>query len=371
MTKATTTPIRSAPTDSSLDYRLPPVAAGGGVSVVDTMRRPLRDLRISVTDRCNLRCVYCMPRATFGKDYAFLPRTELLSFEEIARLAELFVRLGVQKIRLTGGEPLLRRGIERLIATLAQLHTTEGRPIDIALTTNAVLLADKAKGLKDAGLSRITISLDALDDRIFQQMSDSDVPVSKVLDGIAAAQRVGFASIKINMVVKRGINQQEILPMAEHFRHSGMVLRFIEYMDVGNSNGWCMDEVVSAREILQQVAQQHELTQMGSNYLGEVAERWRYADGGGEIGVIAAVTQAFCTACTRARLSTDGKMYNCLFASGGGMDLRTPLRSGAADDALANLIALHWQRRADRYSELRQAALGAHPAKLEMSYIGG
>ncbi len=345
--------------------------ADAAISLLDKLQRPLRDLRISVTDRCNLRCTYCMPRETFSKDYAFLPRTELLSFEEIERLAKLFVQLGVQKIRLTGGEPLLRRGIEHLIEKFAKLHTLEGKAIDVALTTNGVLLGDKAQALKDAGLSRITVSLDGLSEKVFQQMSDSDVAVSKVLDGIAAAQRVGFASAKVNMVVKRGVNQHEIIPMAEHFRHSGIVLRFIEYMDVGNANGWCMDDVIPAREILQQLAARYEIQQIDPNYRGEVAERWRYADGGGEVGVIASVTQAFCQSCTRARLSTDGKLYNCLFATNSGLDLREPLRLDNDDDALTNLITSHWQQRRDRYSELRQAASEIKLPKIEMSYIGG
>jgi cyclic pyranopterin phosphate synthase len=348
-----------------------PTTTDAATSILDTLQRPLRDLRISVTDRCNLRCTYCMPRETFGKDYAFLPRTELLSFEEIERLAKLFVRLGVQKIRLTGGEPLLRRGIEHLIEKLSKLHTLEGNAIDVALTTNAVLLSDKAQTLKDAGLSRITVSLDGLSEKVFQQMSDSDVAVGKVLDGIAAAQRVGFASLKVNMVVKRATNQHEIIPMAEHFRHSGIVLRFIEYMDVGNTNGWCMDDVVSARDILQQLAARYGLQQIDPNYHGEVAERWRYTDGGGEVGVIASVTQAFCQNCTRARLSTDGKLYNCLFANSSGLDLRESMRLGNDDDALTRLMGAHWQQRRDRYSELRQAASEVIRPKIEMSYIGG
>lgn len=358
MSSASIIPIRQA-------------TAGAATSIFDTLQRPLRDLRISVTDRCNLRCTYCMPRKTFSNDYAFLPRAELLSFEEIERLAQLFVQLGVQKIRLTGGEPLLRRGIERLIEGLAQLQTQEGKPIDVALTTNGVILADKAQTLKNAGLSRITVSLDGLSEKTFHLMSDSDVSVSTVLDGIAAAQQVGFASVKVNMVVKRATNQHEIIPMAEHFRHSGMVLRFIEYMDVGNTNGWCMDDVVPARDILQQLSECYELQQIDPNYIGEVAGRWRYADGGGEVGVIASVTQAFCQDCTRARLSTDGKLYTCLFASNGGADLRTPLRLGVTDSAMTSLIGNHWQHRRDRYSELRQAASAIDHLKIEMSYIGG
>ncbi len=343
--------------------------------VIDTLQRPLRDLRISVTDRCNLRCTYCMPRAVFNEQYDFLPRSELLSFEEIERLAKLFISLGVQKIRLTGGEPLLRRGIERLVGMLARLHTHEGKPLEIALTTNAVLLAQKAQSLKDAGLSRISISLDGLSDETFRRMSDSAVPVGAVLDGIAAAQRVGLAPVKVNMVVQRGVNEHEIIPMVEHFRNSGIVLRFIEYMDVGCSNGWRLDEVVTAREILETISARYPLLPLDSNYHGEVAERWRYADGGGEIGVIASVTQVFCHSCTRARLATDGKLYTCLFATGGA-DLRAPLRLGVSDQVLTDLIAARWGQRNDRYSELRHAMSAADLAerqgeKIEMSYIGG
>ena len=349
------------------------------IAITDTLQRPLRDLRISVTDRCNLRCTYCMPRAVFDKDHLFLPRAELLSFEEIERLARSFIELGVEKIRLTGGEPLLRRNIAQLIETLARLHTPAGKPVEITLTTNAVLLSRQAQALRDAGLARLSVSLDGLSDEVFRRMSDSDVPVSTVLDGIAAAQRAGFTEIKVNMVVQRGVNDHEIVPMAEHFRadHSasgGIVLRFIEYMDVGNTNGWRMDEVVTAREILEQLAAHYPLLPIAPNYTGEVAERWAYADGAGEIGVIASITRAFCQTCTRARLSTDGKLYTCLFA-GSGLDLRGPLRDGASDEVLAGLIAARWQSRTDRYSQLRSAATeGAelHAAKkVEMSYIGG
>ena len=354
-----------------------------GQFVADTLQRPMRDLRISVTDRCNLRCTYCMPRETFGKDHPFVPRPELLSFEEIERLARLFIQLGVQKIRLTGGEPLLRRGIERLVESLAKLTTPEGRPVEIALTTNAVLLSQKAQALRDAGLTRITASLDGLTEETFRRMSDSNVPVKNVLDGIAAAQRAGLAPIKVNMVVKRGVNDHEIISMARHFRNSGIVLRFIEFMDVGCTNGWRMDDVVPAREILEQLNSRFPIVQIDPNYTGEVAERWRYADGSGEIGVIASVTQAFCQECTRARLSTDGKLYTCLFASSG-EDLRGPLRTGATDPALTSLIAEHWVRRSDRYSQSRHAATALRPGekpgeglgeksrkKIEMSYIGG
>ncbi|TAN75427.1 MAG: GTP 3',8-cyclase MoaA [Gallionella sp.] len=341
-----------------------------GQFVADTLQRPMRDLRISVTDRCNLRCTYCMPREAFDENHSFLPRAELLSFEEIERLAKLFIRLGVQKIRLTGGEPLLRRGIERLVESLARLQTKAGQPVEVALTTNAVLLSKKALSLKDAGLSRITASLDGLSEETFRRMSDSNVPVKTVLDGIAAAQHAGLAPVKVNMVVKRGVNDHEIIPMAGHFRNSGIVLRFIEYMDVGCTNGWRMDDVVAAREILEQVASRYPLRQVDPNYMGEVAERWCYADGGGEIGVIASVTQAFCHECTRARLSTDGKLYTCLFGSSGA-DLRAPLRMGSNDRILTNLIAGHWGQRGDRYSQIRHAATEIPREKIEMSYIGG
>jgi len=337
--------------------------------VRDALQRPLRDLRISVTDRCNLRCTYCMPRAVFDAQHVFLPRRELLSFEEIERLAKLFIALGVQKIRLTGGEPLLRRGIERLVEKLAKLTTNEGQPVELALTTNGVALAHKAQSLKDAGLSRITVSLDGLSNETFRRMSDSDVAVGVVLDGIAAAQRVGLAPVKVNMVVQRGVNEHEIVAMAEHFRHSGIVLRFIEYMDVGSSNAWRLNQVVSAREILDRIASHHTLCEVEADYTGEVAARWQYADGGGEIGVIASVTQTFCGDCSRARLATDGKLYTCLFAASG-LDLREPLRLGAVDTVLTKLIADRWGRRDDRYSELRNTQSNS-TKKIEMSYIGG
>ena len=354
----------------------PPAAPEAGVSaivdapVVDTMVRPLRDLRISVTDRCNLRCTYCMPRAVFDENHSFLPRAELLSFEEIERLARQFVGLGVRKIRLTGGEPLLRRGIEQLVERLARLQTTAGAPVEIALTTNGVLLAKKAQALKDAGLTRITVSLDGLSEATFRRMSDTDTPVRTVLDGIAEAQRVGLAPVKVNMVVRRGANDHEIVAMAGHFRNSGMVLRFIEYMDVGCSNGWRMDEVVPAREMLDRVAERYPLRPVDPNYVGEVAERWLYADGGGEVGVIASVTQAFCHECTRARLSTDGRLYTCLFATDG-LDLRAPLRGGMSEGELSESIAACWRQRGDRYSQLRHAGGGIVAQKIEMSYIGG
>ena len=342
----------------------------------DTLARPLRDLRISVTDRCNFRCSYCMPSEVFNKDYAFLPQTSLLSFEEITRLTKIFVAHGVEKIRLTGGEPLLRKHLEVLIEMLAKLVTPQGKPLDITLTTNASLLAKKAQALKDAGLQRVTVSLDALDDTIFRRMNDVDFPVVDVLKGIEVAQKVGLAPIKINMVVKRGTNDAEILPMARHFRNSGVVLRFIEYMDVGATNGWRMDEVLASKQVIERINAEFPLTAIDPNYVGETAERWRYADGGGEVGVISSVTHAFCGDCNRARLSTEGKLFLCLFASQG-HDLRALLRNGAADDQIAGAVGHIWQARTDRYSELRAALpVDSSPAdsgqkRVEMSYIGG
>ncbi|WP_341904728.1 GTP 3',8-cyclase MoaA [Polaromonas sp. YR568] len=342
----------------------------------DTLGRPLRDLRISVTDRCNFRCSYCMPREVFDKDYAFLPQTSLLSFEEITRLARIFVAHGVQKIRLTGGEPLLRKHLEVLIEMLAKLQTPEGKPLDITLTTNASLLAKKAQSLKDAGLQRVTVSLDALDDTIFRRMNDVDFPVADVLNGIEVAQKVGLAPIKVNMVVKRGTNEGEILPMARHFRHSGAVLRFIEYMDVGATNRWRMDEVLPSAEVIERIHAEFPVAPIDANYTGETAERWKYLDGGGEVGVISSVTQAFCSDCNRARLSTEGKLFLCLFASQG-QDLRALLRGNYADDQISAAIGHIWQARDDRYSELRAALPpDATPPdssrkRVEMSYIGG
>ena len=341
----------------------------------DTLGRPLRDLRISVTDRCNFRCNYCMPSEIFDKDYAFLPQTSLLSFEEITRLATIFVAHGVEKIRLTGGEPLLRKNLEVLIGMLARLQTPQGKPLDITLTTNGSLLARKAQALKDAGLRRVTVSLDALDDTIFRGMNDVDFPVADVLKGIEVAQKVGLAPIKINMVVKRGTNDSQILPLARHFRHTGAVLRFIEYMDVGATNGWRMDEVLPSAQVIDHLQTEFPLAAIDPNYAGETAERWRYMDGGGEIGVISSVTQAFCGECNRARLSTEGKLFLCLFAHQG-HDLRALLRGNYADDQIAAAVGPIWQARADRYSELRAAlppdASPPDSAKrVEMSYIGG
>ena len=341
----------------------------------DTLGRPLRDLRISVTDRCNFRCSYCMPSEIFDRNYAFLPQTSLLSFEEITRLARIFVAHGVEKIRLTGGEPLLRKHLEVLIEMLATLHTPDGRPLDITLTTNASLLARKAQSLKNAGLQRVTVSLDALDDGIFRRMNDADFPVIDVLTGIEAAQKAGLSPVKINMVVKRGTNDLQILPMARHFRNSGAVLRFIEYMDVGATNGWRMDEVQPSKQVIERIAAEFPLVAIKANYTGETAERWRYADGAGEIGVISSVTHAFCGDCNRARLSTEGKLFLCLFASQG-HDLRALLRGGYADGQIAAAVGPIWQARSDRYSELRAALPpDASPAdgskRVEMSYIGG
>jgi len=338
----------------------------------DTLGRPLRDLRISVTDRCNFRCSYCMPKEVFDRDYAFLPHRELLSFEEITRVARLFVAHGVHKLRLTGGEPLLRKNLEALIAMLGELRTPEGDALDITLTTNASLLARKAQALKDAGLQRVTVSLDALDDTVFRRMNDVDFPVAEVLRGIDEAQRVGLGPIKVNMVVKRGVNDHEIVPLARHFRGSGIILRFIEFMDVGSSNGWRMDDVLPSAQGLERLNAVYPLQPLEPNTIGETAERWRYADGAGEIGLISSVTQAFCRDCNRARLSTEGQLYLCLFASHG-HDLRALLRGGFSDEQIAGAIGLIWQQRADRYSELRgsQSAPVSDERRVEMHYIGG
>ncbi len=338
--------------------------------ITDTQQRPLRDLRISVTDRCNLRCTYCMPREVFGKDFVFLPRAELLDFEEIEHVARLFVQLGVHKIRLSGGEPLMRHGIERLIEKLAKLTDVDGQPVDIALTTNGVLLARKAQTLKDAGLARLTVSLDGLSDDTFKLMSDSSASVANVLDGISTAQAVGLRPVKVNMVVNRGVNEHEILPLLNHFRHTGIILRFIEFMDVGSTNGWRMNEVVTAREIIEIIQARHPIQPVAPNYRGEVAQRWAFTDGSGEIGVVASVTQAFCHDCSRIRLSTDGKLFSCLFATNG-VDLREPLRRNADDAALSELIRSTWTQRTDHYSLNRLQASGLEGKRIEMSYIGG
>ncbi|HZO01847.1 MAG TPA: GTP 3',8-cyclase MoaA [Burkholderiales bacterium] len=340
--------------------KAPPFEGG---RLADARGREMRDLRVSVTDRCNFRCVYCMPREVFDSSYRFLPHEQILSFEEIARLARVFVGLGVQKIRLTGGEPLVRRHLHRLIAMLAPLGA------ELTLTTNGSLLAAQASALAQAGLKRVTVSLDSLDDATFRAMNDADFPVGKVIEGIDAAAAAGLGPIKINMVVKRGVNDRGIAQMAERWRGTGHIVRYIEYMDVGSTNGWRMDEVVPSAEVIQRISQRWPLEAIDPNYPGEVAERWRYLDGAGEVGVISSVTQAFCASCTRMRLSTEGSLYTCLFAQTG-HDLKRLLRTGASDDALRNEIAAVWQRRADRYSEIRTSQTTS-VKKVEMSYIGG
>jgi GTP 3',8-cyclase len=353
--------------------RIPQVLSTPTGLLGDRLGRPLHDLRISVTDRCNFRCSYCMPKEVFDKQYSFLPHSSLLSFEEITRLAGIFVAHGVHKLRLTGGEPLLRKNIEVLIRMLSELRTPEGGLLDLTLTTNASLLARKAQALKDAGLQRITVSLDALDDATFRRMNDVDFPVAEVLDGIDAARAAGLGPIKVNMVVKRGTNDHEILAMARHFRGSGIVLRFIEYMDVGATNGWRMDEVLPSAQVVERINAVFPIEVLTPNSSGETAERWRYRDGGGEIGVISSVTQAFCHDCNRARLSTEGKLFLCLFATHG-HDLRALLRSGASDAQIAGALGLIWQGRDDRYSELRSelaADPGSGQRRVEMHYIGG
>ncbi|WP_332815578.1 GTP 3',8-cyclase MoaA [Ramlibacter sp.] len=356
-----------------LPARVPaaPIAAAGHLQ--DALARPLRDLRISVTDRCNFRCSYCMPKEVFGKDYPYLPHAALLTFEEITRLARLFVAHGVRKIRLTGGEPLLRKNIEVLVEQLSQLRTVDGQPVELALTTNGSVLARKATALRAAGLRRVTVSLDGLDDAVFRRMNDVDFPVSQVLEGIEAARAAGLAPIKVNMVVQRGTNEQEILPMARHFRGSGIVLRFIEYMDVGATNGWRMDQVMPSAEVVERLQQHFPLRPLEPTSPGETAQRWAYQDGAGEIGVISSVTRAFCGSCNRARLSTEGRLYLCLFAEQG-YDLRSLLRGGASDEDIASAIGLIWQGRTDRYSQLRGQQgpdTGGGSRRVEMSYIGG
>ena len=354
------------------------IAADG--LLTDQRARPLRDLRISVTDRCNFRCSYCMPKEVFDKDHLYLPHNALLSFEEITRIAKVFVAHGVQKIRLTGGEPLLRKNIESLIEQLAALRTPQGHALDLTLTTNGSLLARKARALKAAGLQRVTVSLDGLDDAVFRSMNDVDFPVAEVLAGIEAARDAGLGPIKVNMVVKRGTNEDQILPMARHFRGSGMVWRFIEYMDVGASNGWRMNDVLPSSEVVKRIAAELPLVQLDPSNVGETAERWGYADATGqhdkalgEIGVISSVTQAFCGDCNRARLSTEGQLYLCLFASQG-YDLRALVRNQSSQADLASAVAHIWQGRSDNYSESRSSQSGdSAPAqrRVEMSYIGG
>jgi len=334
------------------------------MTILDTLNRPLRDLRISVTDRCNFRCVYCMPKEIFGSDYKFLHHSQVLTFEEITRIARLFAGLGVKKIRLTGGEPLVRKDFPDLVALLAQIPD-----LDLTMTTNGSLLPRFAEQLKKSGLNRVTVSLDSLDNKIFKSMNDVDFPVEKVLEGMDAAKAAGLEPIKVNMVVKRGVNEDSILPMARFFREKGFILRFIEYMDVGSTNGWRMNDVVSAKEIISIINTEMPLEPADPNYRGEVAERWRYKDGQGEIGVIASVTQAFCRDCNRARLSAEGQLYTCLFAAKG-HDFRDMLRNGATDEEILHKIETVWGKRTDRYSEIRSDNTIPLP-KVEMSHIGG
>lgn len=332
---------------------------------LDTLGRPIRDLRISVTDRCNFRCTYCMPKEVFGRDHTFLPRDLLLSFEEITRLTAIFVGLGVRKVRLTGGEPLLRRGLSDLVAMLASVPGID----DLTLTTNGSLLARHARDLASAGLGRVTVSLDSLDDATFMAMNDVGFPVDEVLDGISAAADAGLGPIKVNVVVKKGINDHEVVDMARHFKGTGHVVRFIEYMDVGTTNGWRLDDVVPASEVIERISREMPLEPLAPNHPGEVATRFRYRDGTGEIGVITSVSRPFCGDCSRVRLSAEGAMFTCLFATTG-HDLRALVRSGAGDDTITTAIGEIWAGRGDRYSELRSAAT-ARWQKVEMSYIGG
>jgi GTP 3',8-cyclase len=341
----------------------------GRPAMSDRLGRALRDLRISVTDRCNFRCPYCMPKEVFGRDFEFLPRADVLSYEEIERLARAFVQLGVHKLRITGGEPLVRRDLPELVAMLARLRTPDGESPDLTLTTNGSALRRLARPLADAGLQRITVSLDSLDDEVFRRMNGVDFPVERVLDGIAAAREAGLSPIKINVVVRRGENEASIVPMARWARAERLILRFIEYMDVGNANGWRLDDVVPAAEVVALIDAEMPLEPAEAGYRGEVAERWRYADGSGEIGVIASVTRPFCGDCTRARLSAEGKLYTCLF-SAVGHDLRAPLRGGATDDEIRDRIADMWADRDDRYSELRTAST-SHLPHIEMFALGG
>jgi cyclic pyranopterin phosphate synthase len=364
----------------------PNAAWQNGLTLKDALSRPLHDLRISVTDRCNFRCSYCMPKEVFDNNYQYLPQSSLLSFEEITQTAKSFITLGVEKIRLTGGEPLLRKNLEILISQLAALQTLNGKPLDLTLTTNGSLLARKAQALKAAGLKRVTVSLDGLDDEVFKRMNDVDFPVSDVLEGIEAARKAGLGPIKVNMVVKRGTNEQEILPMARYFKGTGIALRFIEYMDVGATNGWRMNEVLPSAEVLQILQTELSLTPLSASQQGETAERWGYLNERGvhdaslgEIGFISSVTKAFCSDCNRARLTTEGQLYLCLFASQG-YDLKSLIRSGQEPEALTQAIAAIWSQRTDRYSELRQQepdvstndeGAANKRRKVEMSYIGG
>ena len=357
----------------------PQALSAGGLSAVraaaavrDPRERRLHDLRISVTDKCNFRCTYCMPKDVFGPGYKFLPHDALLSFEEITRFAKISAELGVEKLRLTGGEPTLRRNLPTLIGMLSELRTPSGTPLDLTLTTNGSTLVKQAQALKDAGLQRITVSLDSMDDAVFRAMNDVDFPVADVLRGIDAALGAGLTPVKVNMVVKRGVNDHTVVQMAKHFKGTGVTVRFIEFMDVGATNGWRMDDVKPSRDVVAAIHAATPLVAVDPGYVGEVAQRWRYADGTGEIGVISSVTQAFCSTCSRARLSTDGKIYTCLFADQG-VDFRALLRDGSSDDDVAALLAGLWQVRTDRYSEIRTAQTkdGAKLRKVEMSYIGG
>lgn len=350
--------------DRRRDPLMPPANAYQLDTPLDTLGRELRDLRISVTDQCNFRCTYCMPKAVFGNGYKFLPQTSLLTFEQITRLASAFKDIGVRKVRLTGGEPLLRRELEHLIEKLAEIGGLE-----IAMTTNGSLLERKARSLRMAGLDRLTVSLDALDEATFKSMNDVDFPLSVVLKGLDAAEAAGFGPLKINMVVKRGINEHAILPMVRRFRHSPHVVRFIEFMDVGATNGWMMDDVLPSADVISMINAEHPLESIDPNYRGEVAERWRFRDGAGEIGVISSVTHAFCGHCSRARLSPEGRLFTCLFGMAG-FDMRPLLNSGAARAELAGRLAAIWSARSDRYSELRSSISG-NGSRVEMSYIGG
>jgi cyclic pyranopterin phosphate synthase len=336
--------------------------------LLDRLGRPLETLRVSITDRCNFRCVYCMPKEVFGREYAFLERRELLTFEELARVVGIFAGLGVRTVRLTGGEPLVRRHVETLVELLSAIETPDGEKLELALTTNGSLLAQKAEALAAAGLSRVTVSLDSLDDHAFRAMNDVDFPVQRVLEGIDAAAAAGLP-VKVNAVVKRGANDDDVLALADHFRGSGHTLRFIEYMDVGSTNGWRLEDVVSAEEIVRRISAEWPLEPVTAERTDATARRWRYRDGAGEIGVIASVTQPFCGGCSRARLSAEGRLYTCLFAARG-HDLRAPLRLGASDEEISERFRGIWSRRTDRYSELRTAETAASP-KVEMSYIGG
>ncbi|MEO6828059.1 MAG: GTP 3',8-cyclase MoaA [Microbacteriaceae bacterium] len=369
-----TTPARTDPRYFTRVSQVPTTLEAPTGTVTDTRGRPLRDLRISVTDRCNFRCVYCMPKEIFGRDYQFLAKGLLLTFEEMTRLVRIAVAHGVEKIRLTGGEPLLRKNIENLIAMLSAVKTPDGRDLDIAMTTNGSALAFKAQALKDAGLKRVTVSLDSLDDATFRAMNDIDFPVGKVLHAIDVAHEVGLGPIKINMVVKSGQNDHDIVSMARHFKDTPYILRFIEYMDVGATNGWKLGEVIPSAEVIRRINAEMPLEEIAPNYNGETSARWRYKDGGGEIGVISSVTQAFCHSCNRARISTEGKLFTCLFATGG-HDLRALMRGGCSDEELSTVMAHLWRARDDRYSELRSSLTPGlkkgRAKKIEMSYIGG